>query len=352
MMQSDRERLAMSTAIAVGIHLLLLGSLYVFGWSIDKLPDYEPPIYVSLEEFELEKVEVPLREHEPVPEELSQAEPEPDPAPAPEPDPAPAPEPDPAPAPEPDPAPAPDPAPEPPSASVAEPEAPPPETRREPLPPPDDVDLLGGERTAERTRPDRPRYELDEFAPETEDPELPDWVTADQRDSDPAARMDEREAGQLARRLDRDPEFERQLREVLRSVGEARRAEPRTPGDADGPADTRRDAPAEATAPANGNGMIRGISGRGQPNIGLSFTAADFDDNVPPTTTIVVVFDVDPRGFVIPGSLILQQQSRYTRVNEKVREEVRGWRFEPLPSGQTRTQTGIFTLVINRGDVI
>ncbi len=347
MIHSDRERLATSIAVAFGIHLVILTLLYVFGWSIEEFPEYEQPIYVSLDEFELEETPPEPEPSEPAPEELSQADPDPatpEPAPAPEPEPEPAPPAEPEPAPEqpsePDPAPEPEPSPEP-----APEEAP-----REPLPPPDDIDLLGGDRTAERRRPDRPEYDLDDLAAREEDPpDLPDWATGEQAERDPETRMDDRDAEELARRLDRDPEFERQLRDVLDSVARARRAAPEAGEDA--APETERDPAAEDPGEAE-SGLIRGISGRGEPNIDLSFTAADFDNNVPPTTTIVVVFDVDPRGFVVPGSLILQQQSRYTRVNEKVREEVRGWRFEPLPSGQTQTQTGIFTLVINRGDVI
>ncbi len=343
MLHSDRERLATSIAVAFGIHVVLLGLLYVFGWSIDEFPDYEPPIYVSLEEFELEELEL----DEAPPEELSQADPDPaapDPEPAPEPEPTPSPPAEPEPAPEQPSEPAPTPEPDPAPA--------PEEAPREPLPPPDDVDLLGGDRTAERRRPDRPEHDLDDLAARDDDPpDLPDWATAEQGARDPETRMDDRDAEELARRLDRDPEFERQLRDVLSSVAQARRTALEDGNDT-APAHDRDEAEDDPVETGDGEGLIRGISGRGEPTIDLSFSATDFDNNVPPTTTIVVVFDVDPRGFVIPGSLILQQQSRYTRVNEKVREEVRGWRFEPLPSGQTQTQTGIFTLVINRGDVI
>ncbi len=350
MMRSDRERLAISSAIAIGIHILILGLLFLIGWNIEPYPEYEPPIYVSLDDFELEEEAPAEPEPEPAPQELSQAEPTPEPEPEPEPAP-PAAEPEPAPEPEPTPEPRrePEPTPEPEAEPEPEPAEPPP---RDPLPPPDDVDLLGGDRTAERSRSERQVPDLDELASEREQrAELPDWVREEQDAAAPAERMDEREADTLAQHIERDPEFERQLREVLESVSEARR-QPSDPREGD-PAPGDRD-PDEPTADraVDDTGMIRGISGRGVPNIGLEFSAEDFGDNVPPITTIVVVFDVDARGFVVPGSLIFQQRSRYTRVNEKVREEVRGWRFEPLPSGQTHTQTGIFTLVINRGDVI
>jgi TonB family protein len=70
---------------------------------------------------------------------------------------------------------------------------------------------------------------------------------------------------------------------------------------------------------------------------------------VPARLEFVVVFDVDPQGVVVPGSVILQKSSGHTAVDRKVRSAILNWKFLPKP--QAETETGVFTLVVERSDI-
>lgn len=384
----ERERLIIAVLISVLVHAGIFTAISLADFDTEA-PEFSGPVYVDLppvvdtrmpetedtQEQEQEQVEEPPsvaateeRTEPPQPvEEDSPPVPEP---PAPEQQPAPAPAPQPAPAPSRE-------------DSVAG-DAP---AERAPRPPANDPlaarrdapvevteEELFGRRPA--TRRDREAPEDPEgFLPrETAEPEreLPDWVSRTMQEADISTReMDSREATQLAEKIEADPELQQRLSSVIDAVERAReeerdsaaRREPsadregttpsdeaapgRTGTEPDGEASsrTRSSAGADLELLGPGSGSVR--PARPFPTDFLS--QEDFPGIVPAETSFVIVFDVSPSGIVVPGSVILQQKSAYTVVNEKIRREVLNWSF--TPHGGEEAITAIFTPVVRREDV-
>jgi hypothetical protein len=228
-------------------------------------------------------------------------------------------------------------------------------------------------------------------------PELPDWAERTmERAGISTEEMSSEEATQLAEKLEADPELERRLESVIAAVSASRRnaaqspgqresrpgtdgeapgrsaAESRSPGQADAGGS---DGDAEAAQPAEdapsterpGDGQDRTASstsgdsalqflgpgtGSLRPSRGFPediLSQEDFPGVVPAETRFVIVFEISPSGVVVPGSVIFQQQSPYTSVNEKIRRAVVNWGF--TPHGADEPVTAIFTPIVRREDV-
>jgi len=355
----EKERLGISIAVALILHIGIFVGLSAHDWASDT-PEYTGPVFVELESSFVPLPDPPEPEPAPEPEpelDLSEAashleEPaaqaaEQAPAPAAPPAPAPVtppaqtqPQPQRAPAPTPRPAPTPapvDPLSQAPTRSLAEIEA---EIRGErPDPAP------------ERARPER-EFALGDVLPDDSPGELPEWVRSIEERGISTAEMDSRDVQQVAQRIERDPEFEATLRRVIAGVEAAARDRSSAPGTGDSTAgeaggDPGADGISGEPGTADGSAAITGLrQGRGTPEMAFSFTSQELSA-LPPTVTIVVAFDVLPSGQV--GSLMFVRRSGYTPVDQKVADRIRRWSFSRI-SG-TQTETGYFTLVISREDV-
>lgn len=374
MITQEKERLWLALAVSLMIHAVAFLIVQFGDWRVAPLPEFTGPLYVEMEPIE----------EEPEPEEgIAEAETRPearaDESPADEPseDPPPA-EPSPRrPAPE---EPAPD-EPSPPTAQQSEPPA-----RAEPearQPAPDTgtsapADPLAGERqtdefdpmapdgregrAGQRTAP--PEDETGRLRPEAEataaDADLPDWATRPRETVEDAGISTEGVSGEelegLAEKVATDPDFRRRLKDVTEAL------ERRT---SDGPATDRapREGPdtgsqeeptTEDRAPGDSRFEWVGTGNRELTNPPAVpqdfFSDADFGGSVPAEASFVVVFEVDQRGNVVPGSIIFQQGSGYLSAKEKLRGRIRGWSFEPT-APNADIATGIFTLVVQREDI-
>jgi hypothetical protein len=193
---------------------------------------------------------------------------------------------------------------------------------------------------------------------ETEpDVELPEWTQTVREAGISTEQMEDEDVKELAQKIERDPAFERRLRDVVQSLDEASRSSAADPGSesTDGggsQADVPSDQPQEGPSDRPGSADIEwsGTGGpRGNPGPLPDYDPSDFGGRVPGKTTFVAVFEVDDKGVVIPGSIIFQQKSPYSAVNEKLRRSISQWSFDAKP--QAQRETAIFTLVIRRSDV-
>jgi chemotaxis protein histidine kinase CheA len=196
---------------------------------------------------------------------------------------------------------------------------------------------------------------------ETEpDVELPEWTQTVREAGISTEQMEDEEVKELAQKIERDPAFERRLRDVVQSLDEASRSSTEDPaadgngggGSGGSQADVPSDQPQEGPSNRPGSADIEwsGTGGaRGNPGPLPDYDPSDFGGRVPGKTTFVAVFEVDDKGVVIPGSIIFQQKSPYSAVNEKLRRAISQWSFDAKP--QAQRETAIFTLVIRRSDV-
>ena len=339
----DRQRLGYGILLAVALHVALV---IVSGFMnfVAPLPDYLGPLFVEFDSFE-----------PPEPAPVVQAEPPPvEPAPVP-PQPTPQPQVQP---PQPQPQPPPQPTPPPTPAEPAAPPTPPPAAQPAPTAPRHGIpqqewtieDVMGAQRSpAERPRGPAAAPSVDPQATAAEG-ELPAWAGQVMQDAGISTeQMDRAEVIQVAQRIQADSAFRDRLQDVIAAVEAApARAPARDPAAAPG------SGPAAAEGPGTelGDGVIRWSDSDGRGGIPRlpQITAALFDGPVPARLEFIVLFDVDSRGSVIPGSIVLQTRSGYTRVNEEVRRTVRGWTFDTKPGAPS--ESAIFTLIVYREDVL
>jgi hypothetical protein len=194
------------------------------------------------------------------------------------------------------------------------------------------------------------------------DVELPEWARRPRETVEEAGfsteDVSEEDVEELAEKVATDPEFERTLRDVIsaldRRATDAQDARPGADGEpgAETTGRPERDADTEGT-PGDSRFEWVGTGDRRLSNPPAVpegfFSARDFGGTVPARATFVVVFEVDWRGNVVPGSVIFQQGSEYVVAKERLRGRARGWTFEPAEGADGAT--GIFTLVVRREDI-
>lgn len=386
----DRERLGLSITLALLLHVLVAGLFWVAGWArFEPYPEYTPPLYVDLEssfvpeeqpEPEAEPLEEPEPEAELLQEEPGQTteqparpEEEPEVEPAAE-QPKPPPE---LPSQQSEPPPA-EPAPEPASQPAERsPEAPtqsepPPATAAPQNPTPrepaaeapqqtfdfegDLSTIYGREEPEDRVeQTERPKdnglFDFRQDEAVDEPAPLPDWVNEVMSDTGISTEeMETEEITQLARKIERDPELEALMRRANEAI-ERGLVPARDSRSSETP--TIENSSAEpSTERLSDNAAIQWSSesgGRGTGGDLPVITPSDFAGPIPPKITFVVVFGVDSRGLVVPGSVVFQRKSGSTQVDRKVRSAVLGWKFLPKPGAGT--ETGVFTLVVERHDI-
>ncbi|TVQ39362.1 MAG: hypothetical protein EA384_06965, partial [Spirochaetaceae bacterium] len=208
-------------------------------------------------------------------------------------------------------------------------------------------DVMEGARSAqERPRPPSALPTVEERATAAHT-ELPEWAgRAMEQAGISTAGMDRAAVMHVAQRVQADSAFAGRLREVIAALESAPQHAPSRAQPGPGPTagDRAGDDP--------GDGAIRWADTEGRGGVpGLPrITAAMFDGSVPARLEFIVLFDVDHRGNVIPGSIVFQTRSGYTRVNEEVRRTIRGWTFEPKQGAPS--ESAIFTLIVYREDVL
>lgn len=329
----DRQRLGYGILLAVALHVALA---VVSGFMdfVAPLPDYLGPVFVQFDSPE-----------PPEPAPVAQTEPPPA-VPAPQPTPQPQVQPPPQPPP---PAPT-QPAPAAPRAAPAAPSAPSAPSHDIPQQEWTVEELMGAQRSpAERTRGPAAAPSVDPQDTAAEG-ELPPWAGQVMQEAGISTeQMDRAEVIQVAQRIQADRAFRSRLQEVIAAVEAAPARAP-----ARDPAATAGSGPAAADGPGTdlGDGLISWPDSEGRGGVPRlpRITADMFPDSVPLKTEFIVLFDVDNRGSVIPGSIVLQTRSGYTRVNEEVRRTVRGWTFDAKPGAPS--ESAIFTLIVYREDVL
>lgn len=364
----DRERLGLSITLAVLLHAVVAAVFWLVGWAqFEPYPEYTPPLYVDLESsFVPEEVTEPESEPE-EDEELLQAEEGPTVEAEPEQDAEP---PDQSP---PDELPAEPPAAEQPAAEQSAAEQPAPEVEQ-PAPPPEqapqpaepeaepepqqtydfgeDIATLYGREEPEDA-PERPADDgflvFSEEDTAADPTPVPDWVNEVMNDSGISTEgMESEEITQLATKIDRDPELEALMRQANAAVERGRVPQ----RDESATASPASDSTEPSTERLSDNAAIQwsGESGgRGTGGDLPVISESDFTGPIPPRITFVVVFDVDARGLVVPGTVVLQRKSGSTQVDRKVRSAVLDWKFLPKPGADV--ETGVFTLVVERRDI-
>jgi hypothetical protein len=190
--------------------------------------------------------------------------------------------------------------------------------------------------------------------------ELPDWARETmERANISTEEMSTEDATRLADKIRTDPALQRRLESVISAV-ESARTRDRRADDADAAADrdaassnNAERAPGDATAAADSElQFLGGGSGTIRPQEEFPsklLTAEDFPGVVPAEVDFVIVFEIDPSGIVVPGSVILQRKSPYTVVNEKIRRAVLSWTFTPHDASEP--VTAIFTPTVRREQV-
>jgi hypothetical protein len=392
MTTQEKERLGLALIVSLGVHVIAFFIVQFADWRVAPLPEFSGPMYVTMAEVERAPEEPP----EPAPPEEPPSE-EPPPPPEPEglattPEDA-AEEQQPEEAPEPPPAEEPpreEPAPAEPEATPAEP--PPGQPDRAPRAeqaPRAEATPDAETATPEAREPERVyEYSLEDIyeretrpgtrqaPPEDEefqrlpsegaasepDVELPEWARRPRETVEEAGfsteDVSEEDVEELAEKVATDPEFERTLRDVIsaldRRATDAQDARPGADGEpgAETTGRPERDADTEGT-PGDSRFEWVGTGDRRLSNPPAVpegfFSARDFGGTVPARATFVVVFEVDWRGNVVPGSVIFQQGSEYVVAKERLRGRARGWTFEPAEGADVAT--GIFTLVVRREDI-
>lgn len=354
--QNDRSRLGLAIIAATLLHVLIgVGTLFV-DWTANVPPQEFGPVLVDFEPImppQIAAVSPTPQPVQPPPPAPVQPTPQPSvqpPPPTPQP-PAPTPQPPTAsaqPAPAPRPAqPAPQPTPPPRTATPTQPADPVP--RHDiPMQEWDAASLQGATRSeAPRIATPSPPRDVDEAATAAAG-ELPAWAGQVMAESGiSTAAMDQAQVVSVARRVDSDPRFRSQLQAAIAAVQSAPASRPGTAGSTGGsaPGSTTSTPGTEA-----GDGMIRWASdARGGVPAVPRITSDMFGGTVPARIEFVVLFDVDSSGRVVPGSLVFQTRSGYTRVNEEVRRTVSGWTFQQKPGAPV--ESAIFTLIVFREDV-
>ncbi|MFO8065885.1 MAG: hypothetical protein R6V29_14790, partial [Spirochaetia bacterium] len=230
-------------------------------------------------------------------------------------------------------------------------------------------DLHGGDSAQREPGARQTAPEADEFQrlpPEGESggeqEELPEWATQPRETVEDAGfsteDVSDEEVEGLAEKVATDPEFQRSLSNVVsalesRSDGDdtADSSQPGADGDSDGEPgadDTDGDGSAgDSDIEWVGSGSRELLNPPAVPE-GF-FSASDFGGSVPAEAPFVVVFEVDSRGNVVPGSVIFQRGAGFVQAQEKLRSRVRSWSFEPAEGAPEAT--GIFTLVVRRDDI-
>ncbi len=373
MSTQEKERLGLALAVSLVIHVVAFLIVQFGDWRVAPLPEFSGPLYVEMEPIEEEPeaeegiAETRTRPEQPADAPASEAPAEEPPAEEPPPrQPAP-----------------PEPAPEETAPATAQPRQSEPPARaepeaRQPAPAagPSGADPLAGERQTEDFdvfgREDRPGQrtappesdEMPQLSPEADataaKAELPDWATAPRQSVEEAGisteGVSDSEVQDLAEKVATDPAFRRRLQEVTAAL--ERRTSAGTTGDRaprDGPdTDPREESSTEDRSPGDSRFEWVGTGNRQLTNPPAVpqdfFSSADFGGSVPAEASFVVVFEVDQRGNVVPGSVIFQQGSGYVIAKEKLRGRIRGWSFEQT-APNADIATGIFTLVVQREDV-
>ena len=393
MTSQERERLGLGLVASLIVHVIAVLIVQYADWRVEPLPEFSGPMYVTVSQVEtLPEVEPEEREEleEEPEEEPEQPEPE-EPTPEPsdgiaaaEPGARPGPREEQAREPAPQREPAPETAQEQEPSSAREPPAErqpaAPQGPAEPAEPAEpqeerrvyeysleDIYERESEPGSERAPPES--EEFDRLPPEGEptrpDVEVPEWVRRPRRTVEEAGISTEEvaqdEVQELAEKVATDPEFERTLRDVVSALD----ARPSSPAERGSESSSTADA---ADEPDGESAQTRGEDSEGPGDsrfewVGTGdreltnppavpegfFSADDFGGTVPARATFVVVFDVDWRGNVLPGSVIFQQGSGYVVAKEKLRGRIRGWTFEPAEGADVAT--GIFTLAVRREDI-
>ncbi|TVR02026.1 MAG: hypothetical protein EA403_09690 [Spirochaetaceae bacterium] len=204
---------------------------------------------------------------------------------------------------------------------------------------------------APRTTSPSPSRAVDEAATAAAG-ELPAWASQAMASAGiSTAGMERAAVEQVAQRVQSDARFREQLLSAIAAVQRAPATRPSTSGTAGGTT-SGTDPGGPALTGDSAGGMIQWSDGAGRGGIPREprITAAMFGGSVPARTEFVVLFDVGPNGSVIPGSIVFQTRSGYTRVNEEVRRTISGWTFQPKAGASV--ETAIVTLIVFREDVL
>jgi TonB family protein len=198
-----------------------------------------------------------------------------------------------------------------------------------------------GDRADDRTTDE----ELFTFEEDQADADLPDWVRAGEYSIQPEESLTPSEQATIEEKRETLPGFEERLDRFVSAVNA-----PEGPASAPSPEQTgntnasRQQISGDSAIEWFGSGP-RTVTDYSEPRL----TAADFGGQVPARVNYIVIFDVDAAGRVVPGTLIVRQSSGYTQADQKVRQAILGWRFEPSPSAPT--VTAIATLQITRDEI-
>ena len=168
--------------------------------------------------------------------------------------------------------------------------------------------------------------------------------------------VSDNEVEDLAEKVATDPDFRRRLQDVTAAL-ERRTSDGATTNRAsrDSPDNGAQQEPtSDDSTPGDSRFEWVGTGNRQLTNPPAVpqdfFSSEDFGGEVPAEASFVVVFEVDPRGNIVPGSVIFQQGSSYVIAKEKLRSRIREWSFERT-APNAEDATGIFTLVIQREDI-
>ncbi len=194
----------------------------------------------------------------------------------------------------------------------------------------------------EEGRPDDPGlFTYDEV---TETGELPVWVA--EGTIQPLSSLEPADRENLAEKEDTVEGFAELMDLITQSL-----IAPQTTVDRSRPFTEEGEESSEVSLPGDsslnwvGGGSRRAVGELALPDIGSD----DLRGLVPRRLTYIIVFDVNSNGVVVPASLILRQSSGYTAADQKVRNAVTRWHFEPAPGSQP--VTAIFTFVLERDDL-
>ncbi|NBF39260.1 MAG: hypothetical protein GVY14_02485 [Spirochaetes bacterium] len=368
----EKERLGLALAVSLVIHAVAFFIVQFGDWRVAPMPEFSGPLYVEMEAPEEEpETEEGIARAEPSPEDQVR-EPATE-APAAEPPPR-------QPAPE-------QPAPEEPTPATAQPRQSEPPARAEPenrqsapdagasapadplagpsqtgeFDPmaPDGQERQPGQRTAPPQDDEMPQLQP-EAAATAAAADLPDWATRPRETVEDAGisteGVSEDEMQDLAEKVATDPDFRRRLQDVTAALerrtsdGAATERAPRDGPDT-GPED---EASPEGRTPGDSRFEWVGTGNRqllNPPAVPPDFfSSGDFGGQVPAEASFVVVFEVDQRGNIVPGSIIFQRGSGYLDAKEKLRGRIREWSFERTAPNE-EDATGIFTLVVQREDI-
>ena len=344
----ERERLIIGVVIALVIHAAVILGIEFAG--LRPAPYSEiTPMFVELLEYTLPEFPPEVEPEEPEPVDETPIEPEPvepelvEPPPIEEPPDQPVPEPTTQPVPE---TPATTPAQRPSTNATTAPLAVSdvPTYVDEPLEGVPDPDALS-ETAAGRQRPTTEN--LFEFNQEpTEAGTVPQAVLDVWESIKPEASLDEATRAAIVEKSELDEGFLDRLNQVFRELNNPSRSSSNTSstsGRTDPNATTDTD-----SLPGNsrldwGRQAVRGPIGELEVP---TLSASDFGGLVPAETEVIVFFDVNEDGQVVPGSIFVPQSSGHLAVDGKILDTVRRWRFEPKSGADVVAV--ICTLILER----